>query len=109
VSIWTSNSYGTITYLLSIPLKASNDSKFGIGAAPGGIIGLGFETGSQGFEPENRERERFGESGEPSDTTFGGNPGDWSERGRTMPHRPRMSPRFEPIKFWTQVTLAAEK
>jgi hypothetical protein len=107
VSIWTSNSYGTITYLLSVPLKTSGDSTYGIDAAPGSVVGLGFETGTaRGFAGTDRERESPDEMGQP-DSGFGGNPGEWSERGRSMPRRPRMGRHFEPVNFWTQVTLAS--
>lgn len=107
ISIWTSNSYGTVTYLLSVPLTASGDSAYGIDAAPGSVISLGFESGARGFPRANGERERFGETGQP-DSGFGGNPGEWSERGRTTPRPHRIGRRFEPVKFWTQVTLATE-
>jgi hypothetical protein len=111
VSAITSNDFGTITYLISIPIKVSADSAFGINAAPGSAISLGFETGNINYNGEKGERERPGE-GEGPEGGYGGRGGfggDWGDRGQGRPPGMRYGgPNFEPVDFWAKVILATQ-
>jgi hypothetical protein len=111
VTAITSNAYGTITYLISVPIKVTADSAFGINAAPGSTISLGFETGNNNYGGEKGDRERPGEGPEGGYGGRGGFGGDWGGGGRGQGRPPGMGPgglNFEPVDFWTKVILATE-
>ncbi len=114
VSILSVNDMGTITLQYSIPLKTAG-SAYGINAAPGSAIILGFETGDLERPTDNRDMRRPPGEGEGPDGGFGGTGGrdggydGWGDRRDSTQQRPRGGFGFEPVQFWTRVVLAAQE
>jgi hypothetical protein len=102
-----SDSTGAIIYELAIPLRAAAGFRFAAGAAPGSLLGVGFETGE--FVPRLRTEDRSsgGEGGgrRGGSGGFGRGGGRGAGRGSGPPGEGR-SGRPEPLKVWTQVRLA---
>jgi hypothetical protein len=109
VSVITSNDWGTITYLFNIPLNMLGDSTYRINASPGGLIGLGFETGAIDFKGKDEDRDRPSQ-GPGGEFGGGGGPGGPGGRPGGMPPGDRPDkPRVEPVDFWTKVVLATQE
>lgn len=106
ISVLTSNNLGTITYQFSVPMTAISDSSYAV--SPGSTITLGFETGAMKFTGKNRS---YG-SPDSSHTGQYRPPREWGDHGSDydslQPHDRMFMRGFEPVDFWTKVTLALE-
>lgn len=104
MAVSLTDTLGMMIYELRMPLKAKGDSSYAIGAGPGQVIGLGFESGrfSQNF-PRNDTLERSEPPG--GQGGFGGAPMGYGEG--SAPPRRRYGMMSEPIEFWAKVILAS--
>jgi hypothetical protein len=105
-------SSGFLVYELKIPLARSEGHPFSVGAAPGGVVGIGFETGKIDRKKDPRG-EGDGRPGEGEMPPMRGGIEGGMNRGRGG-LGPGMAPRMEPdlpkdLKLWAFVRLAAGK
>ena len=90
-------------YELKVPLTKSGDSPAGLGAAPGGTVGVGFETGKFDFNSlSRRPAGPAGGTGAMPPTGTYGNRGGVMRPGQMHPNDPELP---EELKIWATVTL----
>jgi hypothetical protein len=113
ISVKVGNSQGSAVYELKVPLRASSDHPYAVGAAEGSTVKLSLETGK--FESGDR-RAGMGEGGREGGGEGGGRGGGWrggggrgrggggrgGESGRRVPSGERP----EPLDFSAIVHLA---
>jgi hypothetical protein len=109
IEVTIGRSSGFLVYELKIPLGKSEADPFAVGAAPGDVVGIGFETGKIDAKKEPRP-EGFDRPGEEGPGSMGGPVGGVVGRGRGG-MRPGAGRNYEPmlpkdIKLWAFVRLA---
>ena len=91
-------------YELKVPLTKSVDCPVGLGAAPGGTVGVGFETGKFDFNSlSRRPAGPAGGTGAMPPTGAYGNRGGVMRPGQMHPNDPELP---EELKIWATVALS---
>lgn len=107
ISVRVGNSQGSGVYELKVPLRASSDRPYAVGAVAGSTLKLGIEAGK--FEPKIRQGGRRGSGrrgggwGKRGGGLPGGDPGERAGSGTARTHGDRP----EPLSFWAKVQLSA--
>jgi hypothetical protein len=95
----------SFVYELKVPLAQSSQETIGVGASPGGTVGIGFETGK--FDLNNLPRRPGGmiggTGGMPPVGGYGGR-GGMMRPGRMRPNEPEIP---ENLKIWATVKLSS--
>lgn len=106
ISVRVGSSKGSWVYELKIPLMASSEHPYAVGAGAGSTVKLGIETGKS--EPKSRQGERRGggRRGGGWGKHGGGSPGGGTREGGGFGGA-RARDRQEPLIFWAKVQLSA--